>query len=228
MAGGIEGLDVAGHRLGAVAEDVEVDVGDRHVGAETGGHECGVAAHNAGSEHEHLGGLHARYATEQHTASALRFFEEAGAFLDRHSAGHLAHRDEQRETVVAVGDGLVGDAGCAAFEHGVEERTVAGEVEICEEELSFADQLVFRFDRLFHLDDHVGGGVDVFDCGEDLCAGGHILLVVEAGAVAGSVLHEQFMAVGHEFLHSRGGSADAVFIVFDLFGNSDFHKVLRF
>ena len=61
-----------------------------------------------------------------------------------------------------------------------------------------------------------------------LCAGGHILLVVEAGAVAGSVLHEQFMAVGHEFLHSRGGSADAVFIVFDLFGNSDFHKVLRF
>ena len=126
--------------------------------------------------------------------------------------------------MVAVGHGLIGDAGRAALEHGVEQLAVGGEVEVCEEQLALADKLVFGGNRFLHLDDHVGGSVDVLDGGEDGGACGYIFRVGEAAALAGRVLNEQFMAVGHEFLHSRGGRAHAVLIVLDLFWDSDFHN----
>jgi len=159
------------------------------------------------------------------TASALRFLEETRAFLNRHAAGDLTHRHEQRQTAVGggVGDGLVGDADGTAGQHGVEQRTLRREVEVCEDHLAAAAQLVFWLDGLLDFDDHVGDGIYLLDGGEYAGAGLDVFVVAEAAAFAGMVLYIQLMAVGHQLLHARGSHPHAVLVVLDLFWNTDFH-----
>ena len=79
------------------------------------------------------------------------------------------------------------------------------EVEVGEEELAVLEPLEVGLDRLLDLHDHVGRVVDRVGVGKDLRAGGVVLLVGEAAAVAGALLHEHFVAVGGEV--ARAGRA---------------------
>lgn len=130
--------------------------------------------------------------------------------------------------MVAVSNGLVCDANCAAFEHCVEQFAVRGEVEVGEQNLALADQLVFGFDRLLYLDDHVGYAIDFLDGGQDGCAGCDILFIRESAAFACCVLYIQCVAVTYKFLDARRCATHAVFVVLNLFWNSDFHNILDF
>ena len=80
------------------------------------------------------------------------------------------------------------------------------EVEVGEEELPVLEPLQIGLDRLLDLHDHVGLVVDGVGVGKDLRAGGLVLVVGEAAAVAGALLHEHVVPVGREVARARRAS----------------------
>ena len=79
-------------------------------------HAQGVHADDAAAEDDDLGRRNAGDAAEQDAPTAGLALEGVGAGLDRHPAGHLAHRREQRQAAALVGDGLVGDGDAAGLD----------------------------------------------------------------------------------------------------------------
>ncbi len=59
---------------------------------------------------------------------------------------------------------------------------------------------------------------------DDLGADGLIIVVGEAGEMAGVVLDEHLVAGLGEGLGARGGDADAAFVILNLFGDTDNHS----
>src|SRR5207253_3274500 len=79
------------HYIGEVAQTIQRQIEDDHLGAETCSHARGVRTHNATAQHNDLAWMHARHTAEQHAASAKKLLEIFGAFLHRHAAGDFAH-----------------------------------------------------------------------------------------------------------------------------------------
>ena len=50
---------------------------------------------------------HARYAAQQQATATMRFFEMGCTGLNRHTAGHLAHRRQKRQTASGPGDRFI-------------------------------------------------------------------------------------------------------------------------
>ncbi len=101
-------------------------------------------------------------------------------------------------------------------------------MEVCEEYLVAAYEMVFGLDGLFYLYDHLGDAVDILYCGEDFCAYGFIFGIAESGAFAGCGLHVNLVSVSDEFLGAGRSETYAVLVVFNLFGYSDNHTGVRF
>ena len=93
---------------------------------------------DAAAEDHHLGRRDAGHAAQQHARAALLLLEAMGADLDRHAAGDLAHRRQQRQAAARIGDGLVGDAGRARAQQALGLLLVGGEMEIGEQDLALA------------------------------------------------------------------------------------------
>ena len=86
---------------------------------------------------------HAGHAAEQNAATHLRAFQILGAFLNAHAAGDFAHRREQRQAALVVGERFVRHGRAAGGEHRFGERAIRGEVEIGEHDLPGANQRPF-------------------------------------------------------------------------------------
>ncbi len=82
---------------------------------------------------------------------------------------------------------------------------------------------VLGFDRFLHLEHHVTGGPGGCGVGADRGAGGDVGGIRDRRAVARTGLHDHLVAVGDQFVHTRGGDGDAVFVVLDFGGNGNLH-----
>ena len=145
------------------AQTVEVDVEQRHVGAQAGGHPRRVDAHRPPADDHDIGRRHAGDAAEQDAAPAVRLAQVVRAFEDGQPARHLAHRREQGEAPVRALDRLVRDGDHLGPAQRRRQRRHGGQVEIGEEDLPAPEPRVFLLDRLLDLEDQVGGGPDVVD-----------------------------------------------------------------
>ena len=99
-------------------------------------------------------------------------------------------------------------------------------MEIGEDDLILADQLVLRRHRLLDVHDHVGPVIDLLRGLDDLGAGRRIGLVVEAAADARTLFHEDRVTMAlHDFDAGRRHGY-AVFLGLDLLENSYNHFAL--
>ena len=70
-------------------------------------------------------------------------------------------------------------------------------MEVSEQQLSLADQLVFRCDRFFHFHYHLGCGIRLFHSGQDLRSCGYICLVRKTTVLSCGVLYVYSMSAFH-------------------------------
>ena len=159
----------------------------------------------------------------QDAFAAAGFFEEITPLLRRHAARYLRHRDQQRQRTVGAFDGLIGAADRPAVDHGPREGFAAGKMEIGEDQLVAADELVLGSDGLLDLDNHFGPGIDLFDRGEHLSPHTYIIIIGKTAVYTGRSLHINLVAPLHELLSARRGKSNAILIVLDLFWNTDNH-----
>ena len=145
------------------------------------------------------------------------------AHLRRHAARHLAHRRQQRQAALGVGDGFIGDAGGAGFHQALGLFGIGGQMQIGEKNVMRLQPRDLDRLRLLHLDDHVGGFEHLVGIGQDLRAGLFVILVGLADARARAAFDKDLMAIDGQLMHHRRHQADAEFQGLDLFGDTDFH-----
>ena len=225
---GHERLDVARHDVGQVGQTLERNVADRNVGSRSGRRAGRSRTDNARTDDEDLGGFHSRDTAQKHPLAAARLLQEITPLLRGHAARHLGHGDEQRQRPVRTLDRLVGAADGAAVDHRMGQRFAARKMEIGEDQLVATDQLILRSNGFLDLDDHLGRGVDLLDRRKDPGSDSRIGLIRESAVHTGRRLQADIMAPFHQFVCTCGGQRHAIFVVFDLFGNTDNHKTGSF
>ena len=235
VGGGQFGGDVVGRRVERmyvgrrlqieVAQTGQRDVGDGDLGTHAGGHACGSLTDGTATEDEHLRGFHTGHAADELTVAAFGFLQIERTVESGHATGDLAHRHEQRQTVVSGLHGLISQADGAALEHGVGQLAVGGKMEIGEEQLTFPDERILGRDGFLHLDDHLSPGIHVVDGGKDGGADLGVVVVGKATALAGSMLYTHFVTVTNQFGHACRGHAYAVLTLLNLFWNTYFHNI---
>ena len=139
-------------------------------------------------------------------------------------AGNFAHGCQQRKSALAVANGFVSNSGDLGLEELVGEIGNWREMQIREEDEAFAEIGVLLFDGLFDLDDRFGLTPDVAAIADDLGSSVLVVVISEAGELAGMSLDEYLVPGFSEGSNAGGSDTDARFIVFDLFGNADDHK----
>ena len=145
------------------------------------------------------------------------------ADLDRHAAGDLGHRLQQRQTTARPGHGLIGDARRARRHQPLGLRLVGGEVEIGEEQVARLEQRDFARLRLLDLHDHFALREHVGRRRDDARADVDIVLVVEIDSRSRLGLDDDLMAGGDQLGDRRRGQPDAIFVVLDFLGYADAH-----
>ena len=140
LHGGEERVQLRAELHVELVEPGERLVDDGDIGLHAHGHARGIGAGDAAAEDHHLGRRHAGHAAQEDAEPALLLLEAMRADLDRHAAGDLAHRREQRQAAARIRHRLVGDAGGAALHQPLGLRAVGGEVEIGEEHLARPQQ----------------------------------------------------------------------------------------
>src|SRR5207245_1012717 len=88
--------------------------------------------------------------------------------------------------------------------------------EVGEEDLPFAQVAVLGLDRLLDLDEDLGPLPDFGRGAGDLRTRLPVLVVGDAGALAGAALHEHLVPAVDEGLDPAGHQPDAVLVVLDL------------
>ena len=99
-------------------------------------------------------------------------------------------------------------------------------MEIGKYHLSLFNQFVLRCNRLLHLDNHVGYGIDIFNGRQDSRTYGDVIIVREPAVCAGRSLHIHRMTFLHQLGYSGRGHSYTVLVVLDFFGYSDNHNVI--
>jgi hypothetical protein len=152
--------------------------------------------------------------------------EMVGADRDRQPARDLAHRGEQRQGTVPQLHGLVRDGRRPGREERVGERTVGGEVQVCEEREVGAQEAVFARDGLLDLQDEIGTVPGLGSGVDDPRARCRVVSVRDSGSRARARLHENLVPVPPERVRSARGERDAILVVLDLGGYRDSHSDL--
>ena len=223
MLGGIEGVHIGRHLGSELFQTGQRHIGDGDIGSHAGSDTRCRLTHGAASQYEHAGRLHAGHASHEFSLSTLCLLQVVGSVLGSHPAGHLTHGNEQRQRAVIALNGLVGNAGGTALQHGAGELFLAGEMEVGEDHLSLPHQGIFRGDWLLDLDNHVSLTIDVVDGGQQLRAHRHVVIVGETTALPGSMLHVDAVSTSYQLGDTRRCHAHTVLIVLNLLGNSNFH-----
>ena len=181
-----------------------------------------VVAHHAAAEHDDSARGHARDTAEQEASPAERLLEEVGSRLRGETAGHLAHRREQRKLARVGLDGLVRDADRAALDQGPRQGLVGGQMEVGEEDEPLPEPWVLLFEWLLHLEDEVGGLPDLVD-GRDASADAFVVGVGERASVSRTSLDDELIAALHELAGACRSERDAILVLLDLFRDADLH-----
>ena len=98
-------------------------------------------------------------------------------------------------------------------------------MEVGEHHLSLAHERILWLYWLFHLHNHVGGGIYVLYGRQDFGSRLKVFLVAESAVLSGSVLHIHSVSVFYQFGNSSRCHSDPVLVVFDFFWNTDFHNL---
>jgi hypothetical protein len=114
--------------------------------------------------------------------------------LNAHAAGDFAHRREQWQAALVIGERFVGDTRRAAGEQAIGEFFVGREVEIGEDDLTLADFFDLFLLRLLYLHDHVCPGEDIVGAFDQFGAGVLIFAIRQAGSGAGTRFDEHLVA----------------------------------
>jgi len=207
-------------------QSIDRAVDHRDVGAQADGHFRRVGTRDATAENHHFRRRHARHAAEQYAEAAVGLLQAGRSHLDRHTAGYLAHGREQRQRTVGRRDRLVSDGGRAGFHQAPGLHRIGGQVQVGEQHLALAQHLALDRLRLLDLDHHLGALEDFAGARGNHRPGGPELGVVDADAVAGAALDEDFVSGGHQLAHSRRHHAYAVFVNLDFPRNADAHSCL--
>ena len=181
------------------------------------GHLGRVDAHHAAADHHHRARVHAGNAAQQHPVAALGHLQVLGPLLDGHAPGHFAHGGQQRQAAVGLLDGLVGDAHRLALDQRIGLGQIGGQVQVGEDDLAFADQVVLGRQRFFDMHDHVGRIEDLLGGVDHLGPGFHIGFIGKAAAATGIFLHQHRVPVVDHHFHARRGHAHPVLFRLDLF-----------
>ena len=96
-------------------------------------------------------------------------------------------------------------------------------MEVCVENLPFAQHGAFNGLRLLDLDDHVGVRENFFSRLDDLGARRRIVRIGSADASACASLHPGLVAMAHRLTDGNRRHADAVFVILDFFWHADQH-----
>ena len=180
----------------------------------------------AAAEDRDVGRFDAGHSAQQDAAAHLRPFEVLGPFLDAHPPGHFAHRRQQRQAALVVAERFIGHGDRAALQEVLGQLAIGGEVEIGEDDLPLPQQPALAGLGLLDLDDHLRPAVDLFGRGDHFRPMAGVLVVAQAGAGARARLDQHAVSGAGQFFRPHGQQADAVFVILDLFGDSDEHGSL--
>ena len=126
---------VAAEVMVHLAQAVEIAIENEDLGVHADGHGRGGEAGHPGAQNDDTGGAHAGNPAHQDAPAAAGSHEVVGTHQRGHPAGDLAHGRQQRQRVVLLAHGLVGDGHVAGGNERVGALTGGGEVEVGEEGL---------------------------------------------------------------------------------------------
>ncbi|OAV63205.1 hypothetical protein Barb6_03935 [Bacteroidales bacterium Barb6] len=223
--GGIQRFHVCRHHFAQVAQTRKGYVGDGYVGTCSGSYQGCMVAYDTSAQHQHLRRFHTRHAAQQDAFPALRLFQKTRTFLHSHTPCYLTHGNQKGQFAALVRHRFVSQTDRLALLHRSCQLFVGSKMEISEKKLPFANQRIFRLDRLFHLDNHLGNFVNIFNGRKNLCACRFISLVGEAATLTRRMLHIHGMPSFRQLACTRRGQCHPVLIVLDFFWNSDNHFI---
>ena len=223
-ARGILRLDLARKKHVEFSQPVVVDVVNRHIGAHADGHLRGIHAGNAAAEDGDPRRSDARNAAEQYAASALFLFQIMRTDLHRHAAGDFRHGLQQGQGARFRRYRFIGNAGRTRSHQALCLVRIGGEVKIGEQRVPRLQHRDFGWLRFLDLHDHVGRHEDFAGIRQDARACVHIVAVAEIDAVAGQRLDHDLVPRGRQFGDRGRREANPIFVVLDLFGNTNAHR----
>ena len=225
---GQKGLDAAAEDIVQVCEAFEADIQNGYIGTKANGHFGCVCAHIATAHDNHICALYACYTAQQDASAAAVRFQKAGTNLNGQTACNLTHGREQGKRVIRELYSFVSDA-CNFF---TQERMglsgVRSKVQIGEQNLSLMEQIIFRFQRLFDLNDHFRGVIDFFRGWKNLRTDGEIFVVGEATGKSGVFLHIYRVSCTNQSISTCRGETHAAFLGFDFLWTSNTHNHCSF
>ena len=167
----------------------EIDLEDRHVRSKSCRHARGIDSAGAAAQNHHASGKNSGNTAKQHALATIVLGEEVTANEHGHSPGDFAHRFQQRQAVIDF-YGFVGNARGPGCEQTLGEWPVGSEMEISEENLTFAEQIALGCERLFDLHDQISGGKDFLVCRSYFGPGSLIVAVVKTERRRGIALRQ--------------------------------------
>ena len=186
----------------------------------------GLCADDPAADHHHIGGADTRHATHQHTAPAIGLVQRPCADLRGQSARHLGHGRQKRQAAAGIGHGFIGDGGHTAGQEIARLVGVGGQMQIGEQDLSFAQPCTFDGLGFLDLYHHVGAREDRLRGGHDLGTCGKIGRVVKARAQPCAGFDDDIMAMRDGLAHGGRCQTDTKFLWFDFLGATDQHGKL--
>ena len=224
--GGDQRKAVLRHHVIEITESRQAGIDHIHLGAEPACHLCSLGADRSRADDQHRCRIHTRDAAEEDALSAVFHLQVLRALLDRHPARDLAHGDEQGKRSVRLLDRLIGNIDGLGCNHCLCQHLIRGQMEIGEDDLILADQLVLRRHRLLDMHHHVGAVIDFLRGLDDLRAGNRIGLIFEAASDPRVFFNEDRMTVVLHHLDAGRRHGDTVFLDLDLFQNPCNHVAL--
>ena len=226
--GGVGGLHGAGELLVQLGQALVGAVEDGDVGAGTDGHLGGMGAGDTAADDHHLGRQHAGHAAQHQAAAALGLHQAMRRHGDRHAPGNLAHRRQQGQAAIIVGDGLIGDRQAARLAQAFRLHRIGGEVEIGVERVVRFQHRRFRRLGFLHLHDQLAVLEDGGRVRQDFRAGRFVHGVGKTDAVTGCGLDENLVTQAGEFGNAVRRQTDPVFTDLDFLGDPDTHDCFPF
>ena len=208
---------VGRHHVAQITQAVQVQVEDIHLGSQAAGHLGRIDSDNPAADNDHIARINPRDSPQQHAVTALGHFQVLGPLLDRHSAGHFAHRGQQGQGAIRLLNGFISDADTFAANKDLGQLFSRCQVQVGEDNLAFPDQIVLGRQRFLDVHHHVGpfkyfpGGCD------NLRTGFIVGRILETAAAAGTFFHQQRVPVGDHDLHSGRRHAHPIFLCLDFF-----------
>src|SRR5690606_16875385 len=220
---GHDGRQIAVERLFEKPQTIGVEVDHRYVGAHAQGDLGRLGPYGSPSDDYDLRRRHARHAAHKDAAAAKHFLQVLRPDLDGHPAGHFTHGRKARQSPGRKLNGLVGDADRLPLEKRLSQPPIGRQVQVGHEDLLVAHHRDLMVERLFHLHDELGVGVDVVRPRRDASADRSVVLVGEPAAQPGIALDDHLVASADQLFHACRREADSIFMILDLLGYPDDH-----